>query len=56
MHGRETPEAIGMSVCVLTMGFWPTYPTVSAILPSEVNITCCSIHMHVNECFIVSFV
>ncbi len=27
-----------MSVYVLTMGFWPTYPTVSAILPQEVRI------------------
>ncbi|CAF2141394.1 unnamed protein product [Rotaria magnacalcarata] len=35
MHGREAPGNIGMSVCVLTMGFWPTYPTVTAILPPE---------------------
>jgi hypothetical protein len=27
-----------MSVSVLTMGFWPTYQPVSAILPAEVNI------------------
>jgi hypothetical protein len=38
MHGREAPGNIGMSVSVLTMGFWPTYPTVSAILPPEVKI------------------
>ncbi|CAF4254872.1 unnamed protein product [Rotaria sp. Silwood2] len=35
MHGREAPGNIGMSVCVLTMGFWPTYPHVTAILPPE---------------------
>ena len=38
MHNREYPGNIGMSVYVLTMGFWPTYPTVSAILPPEVRI------------------
>ncbi len=38
MHARETPGNIGLSVCVLTMGFWPTYPAVSAILPPEVKI------------------
>jgi len=38
MHNREAPGNIGMSVHVLTMGFWPTYPTVSAILPTEVKI------------------
>jgi hypothetical protein len=27
-----------MFVSVLTMGFWPTYQPVSAILPAEVNI------------------
>jgi len=37
MHGRATPGNIGMSVSVLTMGFWPTYPTVTAILPPEVK-------------------
>ena len=37
MHGRGSPGNIGMSVDVLTMGFWPTYPTVSAVLPPEVN-------------------
>ncbi len=37
MHNREAPGNIGMSVCVLTMGFWPTYPTVTAILPPEVK-------------------
>ncbi|CAF4042405.1 unnamed protein product [Adineta steineri] len=35
MHGRDTPGNIGMSVSVLTMGFWPTYQPVSAILPVE---------------------
>ncbi|CAF0813665.1 unnamed protein product [Rotaria sordida] len=35
MNGRETPGNIGMSVYVLTMGFWPTYPSVTAILPPE---------------------
>ncbi|CAF3377203.1 unnamed protein product [Rotaria sp. Silwood1] len=35
MHGREVPGNIGMSVSVLTMGFWPTYPPVTAILPPE---------------------
>ncbi|UJR36138.1 hypothetical protein I4U23_028872 [Adineta vaga] len=35
MHGRGTPGNIGISVCVLTMGFWPTYPTVGAVLPPE---------------------
>ncbi|CAF1045974.1 unnamed protein product [Adineta ricciae] len=35
MHGRGSPGNIGMSVYVLTMGFWPTYPTVSAVLPPE---------------------
>jgi len=38
MHGREAPGNISMSVSVLTMGFWPTYQPVSAILPAEVNI------------------
>jgi hypothetical protein len=38
MHGREIPGNISMSVSVLTMGFWPTYQPVSAILPAEVNI------------------
>jgi hypothetical protein len=38
MHNREAPGNIGMGVYVLTMGFWPTYPTVSAILPAEVKI------------------
>jgi hypothetical protein len=38
MHGREVPGNISMSVSVLTMGFWPTYQPVSAILPAEVNI------------------
>ncbi len=38
MHNREAPGNIGMSVYVLTMGFWPTYPAVSAILPPEVNL------------------
>jgi hypothetical protein len=38
MHHREYPGSIGLSVYVLTMGFWPTYPTVSAILPPEVKI------------------
>lgn len=28
-----------MFVCVLTMGFWPTYPTVTAILPAEVKLS-----------------
>jgi len=37
MHNRETPGNIGMAVYVLTMGFWPTYPTVTAILPPEVK-------------------
>lgn len=37
MNGRETPGNINMSVSVLTMGFWPTYQPVSAILPPEVN-------------------
>lgn len=37
MHGREVPGNIAMYVSVLTMGFWPTYPPVSAILPPEVN-------------------
>jgi len=38
MHGREVPSGnIGMSVSVLTMGFWPTYQPVSANLPAEVN-------------------
>ncbi|CAF1451196.1 unnamed protein product [Adineta steineri] len=35
MHNRKTPGTVGMYVYVLTMGFWPTYPTVSAILPAE---------------------
>ena len=38
MHGREVPGAnISMFVSVLTMGFWPTYQTVTASLPAEVN-------------------
>ena len=38
MHGREVPGGnISMFVSVLTMGFWPTYQTVSANLPTEVN-------------------
>ncbi|CAF5121766.1 unnamed protein product, partial [Rotaria socialis] len=37
MHGREVPGNITTFVSVLTMGFWPTYPTVSAILPPEVS-------------------
>jgi hypothetical protein len=41
MHNRETPGNIGMAVYVLTMGFWPTYPTVSAILPPEVKHIFC---------------
>jgi len=35
MTGRQTPGNVGMSVSVLTMGFWPTYPPVTAILPPE---------------------
>jgi hypothetical protein len=38
MHGREAPGNINMFVSVLTMGFWPTYQPVSAILPAEVKI------------------
>jgi hypothetical protein len=38
MRNREYPGNIGLSVYVLTMGFWPTYPTVSALLPPEVKI------------------
>ncbi|CAF1417985.1 unnamed protein product [Adineta ricciae] len=35
MHGRETPGNINMYVSILTMGFWPTYQPVTAILPPE---------------------
>ena len=38
MHGRETSGNISISVYVLTMGFWPTYPAVNAILPPEVEL------------------
>jgi hypothetical protein len=38
MHSREVPGNISMFVSVLTMGFWPTYQPVSAILPVEVKI------------------
>lgn len=41
MHGIEAPGNIGMSVSVLTMGFWPTYPPVTAILPPEVKLIDC---------------
>ncbi|CAF0964096.1 unnamed protein product [Rotaria sordida] len=34
-HSREVPGNISMFVSVLTMGFWPTYQPVSAILPAE---------------------
>lgn len=37
MHSRESSSNISLSVSVLTMGFWPTYPTVTASLPVEVN-------------------
>ncbi|CAF2883612.1 unnamed protein product [Rotaria sp. Silwood2] len=36
MHNREVPGNISMFVSVLTMGFWPTYQPVSAILPPEI--------------------
>ncbi|CAF2687316.1 unnamed protein product [Rotaria sp. Silwood2] len=36
MHNREVPGNISMFVSVLTMGFWPTYQPVSAILRCEV--------------------
>ena len=39
MHNRESSGNVGMSVYVLTMGFWPTYPAVSAILPREVKLS-----------------
>ncbi|UJR09956.1 hypothetical protein I4U23_014180 [Adineta vaga] len=35
VNARDIPGNINMYVSVLTMGFWPTYQPVSAILPAE---------------------
>ena len=33
-----------LSVSVLTMGFWPSYPLMEIIIPQEVTCTC-SVHV-----------
>ena len=54
MHGRDVPGNINMPLSVLTMGFWPTYQPVSAILPPDVNIFYHSAQVFLNFFFLLN--